>query len=79
LTPSGPADRAGLRVGDKLLEVNGTTMVEQKHEVAVKCMQENTSAVELLIQRGLSPINVVQTPPKVCLFPSNVYILTLCV
>ncbi|KAI6243907.1 hypothetical protein M3Y99_00057800 [Aphelenchoides fujianensis] len=54
LTPGAPAERAGLRIGDKLLEVNGTSMVNQRHDVAVQCMQKNTSAVELVIQRGPS-------------------------
>jgi hypothetical protein len=55
-----------LRVGDKILEVNGTTMVDQRHAIAVKCMQENLTAVELVIQRGFSPTSAAQ--PKVCLF-----------
>lgn len=64
MTPQGPADKAGLKVGDKLLEINGKSMADQRHEIAVKCMQENMSAVELVIQRGL--LNVM--PQKVCLF-----------
>ncbi|KAI6191425.1 Protein lap1 [Aphelenchoides bicaudatus] len=64
LTSGGPADRAGLRVGDKILEVNGTSMVEQRHAVAVKCMQENNTAVELVIQRGLGGSSVSIAQPK---------------
>lgn len=46
-----PADRAGLLVGDKLIEVNGTSMVNQRHDTAVECMQLNADAVELVIRR----------------------------
>ncbi|KAI6205663.1 hypothetical protein M3Y94_00817900 [Aphelenchoides besseyi] len=49
LTSGAPAERAGLRIGDKLLEVNGTSMVNQRHDVAVQCMQKNPNAVELLV------------------------------
>jgi len=53
LTPGGPAERAGLRVGDKVLEVNGTAIAGQRHDVAVKCIQQSPDAVELVVSRGL--------------------------
>ncbi|CAD5235472.1 unnamed protein product [Bursaphelenchus xylophilus] len=53
LIPGAPAEKCGLLVGDKLLEINGTSMVNQRHDVAVKCVQQNTSVVELVIQRAL--------------------------
>ncbi|KAI6210461.1 hypothetical protein M3Y96_00330700 [Aphelenchoides besseyi] len=55
LTPGAPAERAGLRIGDKLLEVNGTSMVNQRHDVAVQCMQKNPNAVELLDSNRFPP------------------------
>uniref|UniRef100_A0A7E5A261 PDZ domain-containing protein n=1 Tax=Panagrellus redivivus TaxID=6233 RepID=A0A7E5A261_PANRE len=52
LTPGGAAELAGLRVGDKLLEVNGTGMVNQRHDVAVRCMQLPVDPVVLIISRA---------------------------
>ncbi|CAD5228076.1 unnamed protein product [Bursaphelenchus okinawaensis] len=53
LTPGAPAEKAGLLVGDKLLEINGTSMVNQRHDIAVQCVQQNSNVVELVIQRPL--------------------------
>ncbi|KAE9550973.1 hypothetical protein FO519_005810 [Halicephalobus sp. NKZ332] len=55
LTPGGAAEQSGLRVGDKLIEVNGTSMVNQRHDVAVQCMQKPVDSVVMVIER-VSPI-----------------------
>ncbi|KAH7728046.1 PDZ-domain-containing protein scribble [Aphelenchoides avenae] len=62
VVPGSPADRAGLLVGDKLIEVNGTSMVNQRHDTAVECMQLNADAVELVIRR--QPLKAVSREPN---------------
>ncbi|GMR32768.1 hypothetical protein PMAYCL1PPCAC_02963 [Pristionchus mayeri] len=47
----GPAERAGLRVGDKLIRVNETDVLLVAHETAVKAMKEGRDAVELSVLR----------------------------
>ncbi|EJD76579.1 leucine-rich repeat-containing protein 1 [Loa loa] len=51
LTDGGPAMIAGLRVGDKLLRVNKTDVVNVRHQVAVTSMQDARDVVELTILR----------------------------
>ncbi|KAF8381421.1 hypothetical protein PRIPAC_70563, partial [Pristionchus pacificus] len=47
----GPAERAGLRVGDKLCRVNETDVLLVAHETAVRAMKEGKDAVELSVLR----------------------------
>ncbi|VDK56486.1 unnamed protein product, partial [Anisakis simplex] len=54
LTKGGPAQAAGLRVGDKLLRVNNTDVINVRHQVAVASMQDAKDVVELTILRELS-------------------------
>lgn len=58
LTDDGPAMVAGLRVGDKLLRVNKTDVVNVCHQVAVTSMQDALDVVELTILRDSR-----ETPP----------------
>uniref|UniRef100_A0A914HPY6 PDZ domain-containing protein n=1 Tax=Globodera rostochiensis TaxID=31243 RepID=A0A914HPY6_GLORO len=51
LAPGGAAERAGICVGDKVLDINGTPMVGQRHHVAVQCIQQSSDVVELLLER----------------------------
>ncbi|MCP9263109.1 Leucine-rich repeat-containing protein 1 [Dirofilaria immitis] len=51
LTDGGPAMIAGLRVGDKLLRVNKTDVVNVRHQVAVTSMQDARDIVELTVLR----------------------------
>lgn len=51
LTPGGAAERAGLKVGDKILEVNGAAMNEQRHDFAVQCIQKPVDIIEMLVVR----------------------------
>ncbi|GMT32754.1 hypothetical protein PFISCL1PPCAC_24051 [Pristionchus fissidentatus] len=47
----GPAARAGLRVGDKLIRVGETDVLMVNHEVAVRAMHDCKEAVELSVLR----------------------------
>jgi protein scribble len=49
--PGGAAEKAGVRIGDKVLEINGNSMIGRRHQVAVDAIQQRADGVELLIQR----------------------------
>lgn len=49
--PGAPAEKAGLQVGDKILEINGTSMVNERHDTAVQCIQKSIEILELIISR----------------------------
>ncbi|KAM3728313.1 Protein lap1 [Dirofilaria immitis] len=51
LTDGGPAMIAGLRVGDKLLRVNKTDVVNVRHQASVTSMQDARDIVELTVLR----------------------------
>lgn len=51
LIPGAPAEKAGLRVGDKVLEINGQTMVNERHDVAVQCIQRSPDVLSLVVMR----------------------------
>uniref|UniRef100_A0A914XB08 PDZ domain-containing protein n=1 Tax=Plectus sambesii TaxID=2011161 RepID=A0A914XB08_9BILA len=51
LVDDGPADRAGLKIGDKLLKVNHTDVTNVEHSIAVQCMQGARDIVEMTIAR----------------------------
>ncbi|KAI1712160.1 PDZ domain (Also known as DHR or GLGF) domain-containing protein [Ditylenchus destructor] len=53
LIPKGPAERCGLRVGDKVLEINGKSMVGERHDTAVQCIQQKPDIVNLVTERIL--------------------------
>lgn len=52
VNPGGPADLAGLRVGDKMIRVNNTDVTNAVHDAAVQAMKQATVEVELMVQRG---------------------------
>uniref|UniRef100_A0A914DC39 PDZ domain-containing protein n=1 Tax=Acrobeloides nanus TaxID=290746 RepID=A0A914DC39_9BILA len=58
LTPGGAAERAGLKVGDKMLEVNGNSMLDQRHDFAVQCIQKPVDSIELVVLREVSAVKV---------------------
>lgn len=67
LVPGGTAERAGLRVGDKVLEINDTSMIGQRHQIAVECIHQRSDVVEFLIQRWNNKLTTVQqseNPPN---------------
>ncbi|VDD80548.1 unnamed protein product [Mesocestoides corti] len=51
LAPGGLAETSGLKVGDKLLEVNGVSMVNVEHQVAVSALRTNATRFKLLLSR----------------------------
>ncbi|XP_048477702.1 protein lap4 isoform X6 [Plutella xylostella] len=51
VTPNGPAYLAGLRVGDKVLSVNGTSVVEVDHYYAVEVLKASGAALTLVVTR----------------------------
>ncbi len=44
-----PADLAGLKDGDKIIEVNGIDMLDCTHAVAVNHVKENPSGVKMFV------------------------------
>ncbi|KAM9357777.1 tax1-binding protein 3 [Symphorus nematophorus] len=52
ITPGGPADNAGLRMGDKIMQVNGWDMTMVTHDKARKRLtKKNEDVVRLLVTR----------------------------
>ncbi|XP_063827458.1 protein lap4 isoform X5 [Ostrinia nubilalis] len=51
VTPGGPAYMAGLRVGDKVLSVNGTSVVEVDHYYAVEVLKASGQTLTLVVTR----------------------------
>ncbi|XP_052748664.1 protein lap4-like isoform X4 [Galleria mellonella] len=51
VTPNGPAYLAGLRVGDKVLSVNGTSVVEVDHYYAVEVLKASGPVLTLVVTR----------------------------
>ncbi|KAL0832119.1 hypothetical protein ABMA28_001588 [Loxostege sticticalis] len=51
VTPSGPAYMAGLRVGDKVLSVNGTSVVDVDHYYAVEVLKASGQTLTLVVTR----------------------------
>ncbi|XP_061384319.1 protein lap4 isoform X11 [Danaus plexippus] len=52
VTPNGPAYLAGLRVGDKVLSVNGTSVVDVDHYYAVEVLKASGQTLTLVVTRG---------------------------
>lgn len=51
VTDDGPSSRAGLRVGDKLLSVNGRSLIGAEHKHAVAVLKEAGNEVVMVIGR----------------------------
>ncbi|KAM8745283.1 tax1-binding protein 3 [Acanthopagrus schlegelii] len=52
ITPGGPAHEAGLRMGDKIMQVNGWDMTMVTHDQARKTLtKKNEDTVRLLVTR----------------------------
>nr|CDS17152.1 cell polarity protein [Echinococcus granulosus] len=56
LAPGGLAEISGLKVGDKLLEVNGVSMVNVEHQVAVSALRTDSTRFKLLLCREVPVI-----------------------
>ncbi|VVC92563.1 unnamed protein product [Leptidea sinapis] len=51
VTPNGPAYMAGLRVGDKVLSVNGTSVISVDHYYAVEVLKASGPTLTLVVTR----------------------------
>ncbi|XP_075545472.1 protein scribble homolog isoform X2 [Dermacentor variabilis] len=74
ITEGGPAERAGLRVGDKILSVNNASVVDIDHYEAVNTLKAAGNKISLLIAREVQrptsslarePVTAAAVPPKV--------------
>ncbi|XP_035296575.1 protein scribble homolog isoform X6 [Cricetulus griseus] len=65
VSEEGPAARAGVRVGDKLLEVNGVTLQDAEHHEAVEALRGAGAAVQMRVwrERMVEPENAVTITP----------------
>ncbi|XP_015037158.2 protein lap4 isoform X11 [Drosophila pseudoobscura] len=54
VTEAGPADLAGLKVGDKVLKVNGIVVVEADHYQAVQVLKACGAVLVLVVQREVT-------------------------
>lgn len=54
VTESGPADLAGLRVGDKVLKVNGFSVIDVDHYQAVEVLKACGTVLILVISREVT-------------------------
>lgn len=54
VTEGGPADLAGLKIGDKVLKVNGVSVIEADHYHAVDILKACGSVLVLVIQREVT-------------------------
>ncbi|KAL6097591.1 scrib [Pungitius sinensis] len=65
VSEEGPAARAGVKVGDKLLEVNGVDLHEAEHHTAVEALRSSGSTVSMSVlrERMVEPENAITTTP----------------
>nr|DBA23937.1 TPA: hypothetical protein GDO54_011648 [Pyxicephalus adspersus] len=61
----GPAARAGVRVGDKLLQVNGVDLHNAEHHTAVEALRSSGSSVSMTVlrERMVEPENPITVTP----------------
>ncbi|XP_014652758.1 PREDICTED: protein scribble homolog isoform X1 [Ceratotherium simum simum] len=65
VSEEGPAARAGVRVGDKLLEVNGVALQNAEHHQAVEALRGAGTTVQMRLwrERMVEPENAVTVTP----------------
>ncbi|XP_036374473.1 protein scribble homolog [Megalops cyprinoides] len=65
VSEEGPAARAGVKVGDKLLEVNGVDLHEAEHQRAVEALRSSGVSVSMTVlrERMVEPENAITTTP----------------
>ncbi|XP_076026560.1 protein scribble homolog isoform X11 [Genypterus blacodes] len=65
VSEEGPAARAGVKVGDKLLEVNGVDLHEAEHHAAVEALRSSRATVSMAVLREhmVEPENAITTTP----------------
>jgi carboxyl-terminal processing protease len=70
IIPNGPADKAGLKAGDKIVDVDGTP-VKSSEEVIKKTLGKEGTSVTMTVQRGGKPLTMKITRGQVT--TKNVY------
>ena len=65
---AGPAEKAGLAVGDKVLAVNGISVIEVEHQTAVELLKNAGVIIVLLVER---------MPREVCNISFNLILWTV--
>ncbi|CAB1340631.1 unnamed protein product, partial [Coregonus sp. 'balchen'] len=65
VSEEGPAGQAGVKVGDKLLEVNGVALQGAEHHTAVEALRSSGATVSMSILREhmVEPENAITTTP----------------
>ncbi|XP_061877440.1 protein scribble homolog isoform X13 [Entelurus aequoreus] len=65
VSEDGPAAKAGVKVGDKLLEVNAVDLHEAEHHTAVEALRSSGTAVFMTVlrERMVEPENAITTTP----------------
>ncbi|XP_071381919.1 protein scribble homolog isoform X2 [Centroberyx affinis] len=65
VSEDGPAARAGVKVGDKLLEVNGVDLHGAEHHTAVEALRSSGATVSMTVlrERMVEPENAITTTP----------------
>ncbi|XP_042319596.1 LOW QUALITY PROTEIN: protein scribble homolog [Sceloporus undulatus] len=65
VSEEGPAAHAGVRVGDKLLEVNGVSLHCAEHHVAVEALRGSGSTISMIVlrERMVEPENAITVTP----------------
>ncbi|XP_075903821.1 protein scribble homolog isoform X16 [Nelusetta ayraudi] len=65
VSEEGPAAMAGVKVGDKLLEVNGVDLHEAEHHTAVEALRSSGASVSMTVlrERMVEPENAITTTP----------------
>uniref|UniRef100_A0A3P8XX15 Protein scribble homolog n=1 Tax=Esox lucius TaxID=8010 RepID=A0A3P8XX15_ESOLU len=65
VSEDGPAAQAGVKVGDKLLEVNGVVLQGAEHHAAVEALRSSGAAVSMSVlrERMVEPENAITTTP----------------
>ncbi|XP_034022938.1 LOW QUALITY PROTEIN: protein scribble homolog [Thalassophryne amazonica] len=65
VSEEGPAAKAGVKVGDKLLEVNGVDLHEAEHHTAVEALRSSRATVSMTVlrERMVEPENAITTTP----------------
>ncbi|XP_028288831.1 protein scribble homolog isoform X20 [Parambassis ranga] len=65
VSEEGPAARAGVKIGDKLLEVNGVDLHEAEHHTAVEALRSSGASVSMTVlrERMVEPENAITTTP----------------
>ncbi|CAL9698179.1 unnamed protein product [Knipowitschia caucasica] len=65
VSEEGPAAKAGVKVGDKLLEVNGVDLHEAEHHTAVEALRSSGTSVSMTVIREhmVEPENAITTTP----------------